>query len=280
MRKIAIILTFTACISSITFAQNSGKNTSGSSGGNSSTTQTGSTGTSGTSGTNAGGVVGTILNGVGGALTGSGTPSNLQMENGMREALTQCLTNGANIVSLKDGFFRNLAIKILFPQEARQVEAGLRNLGLNSVCDQAILKFNRAAEDASTKAKPIFIDALKAITIRDVATILLGANNAATSYFKTNTSTPLTNAFSPVINSSLSKVGATQAWSTVTTQYNKIPFVKPINTNLGKYVTGKAIDGLFFVIGKEEEKIRSNINNRTTPLMRDIFGWVDQQRGR
>jgi hypothetical protein len=231
---------------------------------------------------NIGSVANDILTGATGTGTGTGglNPTNLQMENGMRDALTQCLTNSANQVSLKDGFFRNLAIKILFPQEARQVEAGLRNLGLSSICDQAIVKLNRAAEDASTKAKPIFIDALKKITITDVTNILLGSNNAATTFFKNSTTTPLTSAFSPVVSSSLSKVGATQAWSAVTTRYNRIPLVRPVNTDLGKYVTGKAIDGLFFVIAKEEEKIRANINNRTTPIMRDIFGWVDKQRGR
>lgn len=221
-----------------------------------------------------------VLNGAAGAVTGAttGTPTNLQMENGMRDALNQCLKNGAGIVSLKDGFFRNLAIKILFPQEARQVEAALRNLGLGSICDQAILKFNRAAEDASKKATPIFTDALKKITITDVVNILLGPNNAATNYFKNNTQTQLVSSFSPVVNTSLSSVGATQAWSIVTTKYNKLPLVKPVNTNLGQYVTGKAIDGLFYVIAQEEVKVRQNISNRTTPIMRDIFAWVDQQK--
>ena len=230
--------------------------------------------------TGTGNVATDIINGVGGAIAGTtgATPTNLQMENGMRDALTQCLTNGASAVSIKDGFFRNIAIKILFPQEARQVEAGLRNLGMGSICDQAIIKFNRAAEDASKKATPIFTDALKKITIVDVANILLGPNNAATSYFKNNTQTQLVASFSPVINKSLSSVGATQAWSTVTTNYNKIPLVKPVNTNLGQYVTGKAIDGLFFMIAKEELKVRENINSRTTPLMRDVFAWVDKMR--
>lgn len=245
-----------------------------------SNTNTNTTTTTTNNNQNAGQVITDVLTGVGGAIGGTTgvNPTNLQMENGMRDALTQCLTNGANTVSLKDGFLRNLSIKILFPQEARQVEAGLRNLGLGSLCDQAIVKLNRAAEDASKKAKPVFLDALKKITFSDIANILLGPNNSATTFFKNNTQTQLVSSFSPIVNTSLSSVGATQAWTAVTSRYNKIPFVKPVNTDLGKYVTGKAIDGLFFMIAKEEVKVRENISSRTTPIMRDIFGWVDQQK--
>lgn len=272
MKKQFLSLLFLVGLSLVGYTQStkSGKINNGS----------GTTGTTGTTTGGTGNVVTDVVNGVGGVISGTtgANPTNLQMENGMREALTQCLTKGAGIVSLKDGFFKNLAIKVLFPQEARQVEAGLRNLGMGSICDQAILKFNRAAEDASKKATPIFTDALKKITISDVASILLGADNAATTYFKNNTQTQLVTSFSPVVNQSLSSVGATQAWKLVTTNYNKIPLVRPVNTNLGQYVTGKAIDGLFYMIAKEELKVRQDISNRTTPLMRDIFGWVDRNR--
>lgn len=213
-----------------------------------------------------------------GATGGTGVLSDLQLQSGMRDALTQCLTNGVNIVSVKDGFFKNKAIKILFPKEAVVVESTLRNVGMGSVCDQAIIKFNKAAEDAAAKATPIFTNAIKQMSIQDVSGILLGADNSCTEYFKKTTTAQLTAQFLPLVNSSLNEVGAIQAWELVMKSYNKIPMVKPVNTNLAQYVTGKAIDGLFFMIAKEELKVRQNIANRTTPMMKDVFAWVDQHK--
>ncbi len=240
------------------------------------------TGKSGGSSASGGGTsVTDILNGAGkilGGSGGSGILNDAQLEGGMRDALTQCLTNGTNSVAVKDGFFKNIAIKILFPKEATIVENTLRKLGFNSICDQAIEKFNLAAEDASSKAKPIFTNALKQMTIKDVSAILLGADNSCTEYFKKTTTAQLTAEFSPVVNNSLSTVGATQAWAVVMKSYNKIPFVKPVNVDLGEYVTGKAIDGLFYMIAKEELKVRQNISSRSTPLMKDVFNWVDKQK--
>ena len=232
----------------------------------------------GSSGTSAGDILHQAGTVVGGVVGGTGVLSDLQLQTGMRDALTQCLTNGTNIVAIKDGFFKNKAIKILFPKEAAIVESTLRNVGMSSVCDQAILKFNRAAEDASAKASPIFTNAIKQMTIQDVTGILLGADNSCTEYFKRTTTAQLTAQFLPIVNSSLSTSGASQAWELVMKNYNKIPLIKPVNTNLGQYITGKAIDGLFYMIAKEELKVRQNIANRTTPMMKDVFAWVDQHK--
>lgn len=256
--------------------------TAQSNGGKGGTSSGGTSSGSTTSGGSAGGTAIDILNSAGSILTGSGGAGgildNAQLEMGMRDALSQCLTNGSSLVAVKDGFFRNAAIKILFPQEATMIEKILRAANMNSLCDQAILKFNRAAEDATLKAKPIFVNALKQMTIKDVTGILLGANNSCTEYFKRTTTAQLTAQFSPVINNSLSSVGATQAWSLVMKNYNKIPLVKPVNTNLGQYVTAKAIDGLFVMVAKEELKVRQNIASRSTPMMQSVFAWVDAQR--
>ncbi len=237
--------------------------------------------TSGTSTSSGGTTVTDILNRAGSLLGGAGGSdilNNAQLEGGMRDALTQCLTNGTNSVAVKDGFFKNIAIKILFPKEAANVESTCRKFGFNSICDQSIEKFNLAAEDASSKAKPIFANALKQMTIKDVSAILLGADNSCTEYFKKTTTAQLTTEFSPVVNNSLSTVGATQAWALLMKNYNKIPFVKPVNVDLGQYVTGKAIDGLFYMIAKEELKVRQNISSRSTPLMKDVFNWVDKHK--
>lgn len=223
-----------------------------------------------------GNVLGTGMNVLNGG--GQGAPSNLDMQNGLRDALSLCLTNGADLVSLKDGYFKNLVIKILFPQEAKQVESTLRNMGLNKICDDAILSFNRAAEDAGTQAKPIFLDAIKQMTITDVSNILLGPDNAATDFFKRTTTAALTTKFKPIVTASLNKVGATKYWKTVMSNYNRLPMVKPVNPDLNEFVTQKAIEGLFVMVAKEEVKVRNDIKTRTTPLIKDVFGWVDSQR--
>jgi hypothetical protein len=181
-------------------------------------------------------------------------------------------------LSLQNGFLGNLDVKILFPQEAKNVESTLRSLGLGSMCDQMIVSLNRAAEDAAKEAKPIFVDAIKKMSIADVQKILMGKQNAATTYFQGTTKTALQTRFSPIINTSLKKVDATKYWSDVMTQYNKVPFVKKINTDLTAYVTQKAIEGLFVEIAKEELKIRETLSARTSPLLQKVFGYAAKQK--
>lgn len=209
----------------------------------------------------------------------NGTPTNLEIGAGLKQALEFGTSAGADQLSAKDGFFGNLAIKILFPPEAQKVEKTLRGLGLNSLADNVILSLNRAAEDAAKEAKPIFVAAIRQMTIADAANILLSGNkDAATQYFKRVTTAQLMEKFRPVITSSLSKVGATRYWGDAATAYNKIPLVKPVETDLSSYVAQKAIDGMFVQVAKEELKIRDNINARSTPLLQKVFGYADTRR--
>lgn len=142
--------------------------------------------------------------------------------------------------------------------------------------DQVILSVNRAAEDAAIQAKPIFESAVKNMSIQDVSGILTGNKDAATAYFKENTSDSLSQKFEPIISQSLKKVDATKYWEDVTTRYNKVPFVKKVNTDLTGYVTQKAIDGLFVEIAKEELKIRNSVTARKSELLKQVFGSVDK----
>ena len=157
------------------------------------------------------------------------------------------------------------------PPETQNVEKILRSVGMGSLLDNAILSLNRAAEDAAKSASPIFIDAVKQMTITDALGILKGGDFAATHYFKDKTSLALTNAFSPIINNSLKKVNATKYWNDVFSVYNKFA-VKPVNTDLGAYVTGKAIDGIFHEVGLEEQKIRKDPVARVTDILKTVFG--------
>lgn len=209
----------------------------------------------------------------------NGTPTSLEISAGLKQALEFGTSAGADQLSAKDGFFGNLAIKILFPPEAQKVEKTLRGLGLNSLADNVILSINRAAEDAAKEAKPIFISAIKQMTIADATNILLSGNkDAATQYFKRVTTAQLMEKFRPVITNSLGKVGATRYWADAASAYNKIPLVKPINTDLSSYVAQKAIDGMFIQVAQEELKIRDNISARSTSLLQKVFGYADTKR--
>jgi hypothetical protein len=197
--------------------------------------------------------------------------SNQDIVNGLKQALTIGTQNSANKLSVVDGFFANAAIKILMPPEAQKVESTLRSLGLGSVVDKAVLSMNRAAEEAAKSATPIFVDAIKQMTISDALGILKGSNTAATDYFKNKTTIALTNAFRPSINAALSKVNATKYWNDVFTLYNKFSS-KPVNTDLSAYVTSRAVDGIFYQVAQEESAIRKDPAARVTDLLKKVFG--------
>ncbi|MEP0713556.1 MAG: DUF4197 domain-containing protein, partial [Algoriphagus sp.] len=204
-------------------------------------------------------------------------PSTSEINTGLKAALEKATDISAKKLGSKDGYLNNLDVKILFPEEAKNIESTLRSLGLGSMVDQVITSVNRAAEDAATSAIPIFTTAIKQMTITDVKNILLGDKNAATTYFSETTSPLLTAEFSPIIDASLKKTDATKYWSDVMTRYNKVPFVKKVDTDLTSYVTKKAIDGLFVEIAKEELKIRGNISERTSPILQKVFGYADKE---
>lgn len=201
-------------------------------------------------------------------------PSNLEIGTALKQALEQGTGKSSDKLSALNGFFGNAAIKILFPPEAQKAEKTLRSIGLNKLCDDVVLSLNRAAESAAKEAKPIFINAIKQMTLQDVSNILLGQQDAATQYFKRTTTVQLSAKFKPVIKINLDKVGATRYYSTAATTFNKIPFVRRINPDITDYVTQKAIDGLFVEIAKEELNIRQNISARSTPLMQKVFSFA------
>jgi hypothetical protein len=208
----------------------------------------------------------------------TGTPTTLEIASGIKQALEIGTSNGADKLSAKDGFLGNMAVKILFPPEAQKVENALRGIGLGSVADNVITSLNRAAEDAAQEAKPIFIAAVRQMTITDATNILMGKQDAATEYFKRVTTAQLMSKFSPIVGNSLNKVGATKYWTEAANSYNKIPLVKPVTADLNAYVTQKAIDGMFKQVAQEELQIRENINARSTTLLKKVFGYADKNK--
>ncbi len=189
---------------------------------------------------------------------------------GLKEALSIGTENAAKSLSAVDGYFANAAIKILMPDEAKKVEEKLRSAGLGKQVDDAILSVNRAAEDAAKSATPIFVNAIKQMSIQDAAGILKGGDHAATDYLKSKTTSQLTGAFRPVIEKSLEKVDATKYWNAVFTAYNKFTINK-VNPDLSAYVTEKALSGIFHQVAEEEQKIRKDPLARTTDLLKSVF---------
>jgi hypothetical protein len=209
------------------------------------------------------------------STTGSSSSTGLSQEevgSGLKEALTSGVKKGVDQLAKPDGFFKDLSIKIPLPEEAKKAEDKLRGMGMGDQCDKTIESINRAAEDATTAAKDIFVDAIKGMSISDAMSLLNGEDDAATQFLDKSTRTALKNKFEPIVKVSLDKVGATKNWNTVFTTYNKIPFVEKINPDLVEYATGKAIDGLFKQIAKEELKIRKDPAARITDLLKKVFG--------
>lgn len=190
---------------------------------------------------------------------------------GLKEALTNGASKGSDLVSQADGYFKNAEIKIPFPPEVQKVETKLRQMGMGAEVDKFVLALNRGAEDAAKEAKPIFVTAIKQMTIQDAWSILKGEDDSATQYLKRTTTSQLTDKFKPVIQKSLEKTNATKYYKDLVTTYNKIPMVQKVNPNLDDYATEKAIGGLFVMVAKEEKSIRDNPTARTTELLKKVF---------
>ncbi len=204
--------------------------------------------------------------------SGSGVTEN-EAGMGIKEALTQGVTNAVLNLNKTDGFFGSDIYKMLLPPDAKKMEATLRKVGMGAQVDKAVLAINRGAEDAVAFAKPIFVDAIREMTLTDALNILKGNKDAATQYFKQKTSDKLTAAFSPSVQTSLDKVEATKYYTDIVTTYNKLPTTfNKMNPDLTSYVVGKAVDALFDQVAKEEANIRANPAARATDILKKVFG--------
>ncbi len=201
--------------------------------------------------------------------------SNTDIANGLQQALDNGIDKQVTKLTQKDGFYRNQLVKILLPQELQKVDKTLRDVGLSKLADEGLKILNRAAEDAVKEATPIFVNAVKEITFTDARQILLGNNNAATTYLKNKTNNTLYAKFNPVINRSFSKVGADKIWSNIINKYNALPLTSNVNPNLTDYVTQEALKGVYTMIAVEEKQIRTKLSSRTTDLLRRVFALQD-----
>jgi hypothetical protein len=192
---------------------------------------------------------------------------------GIKEALTQGVTTAVLNLNKTDGFFGSEVYKMFLPPDAVKIEKTLRKAGMGAQVDKAILSINRGAEDAVAFAKPIFVDAIKEMTLTDALNILRGNKDAATQYFKQKTSEKLIAAFTPSVQGSLDKVEATKHYADIVNTYNKFPTTfKKVNPDLTSFVVGKAVEALFDQVAKEEANIRANPLARTSDILKKVFG--------
>ncbi|MGC6430261.1 MAG: DUF4197 domain-containing protein [Jejuia sp.] len=215
------------------------------------------------------------LQGVVSQLPQGGTVSELDIANGLRQALDLGIDKQVSKLTQTDGFFKNELVKILLPEELQKVDKALRDIGLSSLADEGLKVLNRAAEDAVSEATPIFVNAVKGITFTDAKNILLGNDKAATEYLKSRTQTELYNKFNPVIKNSFAKVGADQIWENLINKYNNIPFTNNVNPDLTDYVTTEALKGVYTMIAVEEGEIRNKVSSRATDLLKKVFALQD-----
>lgn len=213
--------------------------------------------------------LGRILRGLG--LGRPGGLNDAKIASGLKEALQIGTQNAVNLTGRLDGYFRNEVIKILMPEKLQTLEKGLRLVGYGPRVDEFVLSMNRAAERAAPRAKAIFWDAIGEMSFEDARKILNGGDTAATDYFQDKTTDRLAAAFRPVVDKAINEVGVTRRYKELIGRYEAIPFVTSERFDIDQYVVTKALDGLFYVVGEEERKIRTNPTARVTDLLKEVF---------
>jgi len=220
------------------------------------------------------------LNEIAGSLpNASNDPTTSEIIGGLKQALDKGVIGSVNILSKEGGYFNDPLVKIPFPEDAKFAADKLRTIGLGDLIDRFEKRLNEGAEKGAKTAVNIFKNAITSMTFQDAKGILLGGETAATNYFKNKTKQELYRAYSPQIKNTLDQVKATDIWGQITSKYNAIPFTqKKIETDLVKYATDKALDGLFVKIAEEEKKIRKNPVQRTTELLKKVFDFADRNK--
>lgn len=198
-----------------------------------------------------------------------------QISGGLKEALNKGIDNQVTKLTQENGFYNNNLVRIGLPEELQKVESGLRSIGLGNLADEGIKALNRTAEEAVKEATPIFANAIKNMSISDAKGILLGNKSAATEYLENNTREELYKKFEPIVKNNFSKVGADKLWQNLIQNYNQIPLTNNVNPDLTDYVTKEALKGVYQMIEIEESKIRGDITERSSDLLRRVFALQD-----
>lgn len=203
--------------------------------------------------------------------------NNGDIAKGLKEALDNGVNKQVSKLTTEDGFFKNEGVKILMPNELKNVEQRLRTMGLNSLADEGVKLLNRAAEHAVKEAGPVFKEAIINMSFADVRGILMGHDSSATQYLIETTKENLYAKFHPIVQNSLNTVGADELWGTITNTYNAIPFITKINPDLSDYVSNQALLSVFKMITVEEKNIRTDLGSRTSDLLQRVFALQDSK---
>ena len=206
------------------------------------------------------------------ATNASNPLSNDEVIAGLKEALSIGIKNSVNLTSATDGFLKNTEIMLPFPPDAIKVKEKAMALGLSGQVEKFETTLNRAAEEATKEAIPIFVDAIKNMSVQDGFAILKGGNGAATTFLKNRTSAILDSTLAPIVQNATSKVKLTEYWNPLITKYNALTLGENLNPDLDAYIRQKAIDGLFIMVAKEEDKIRLDPAARVTDILIKVFG--------
>jgi hypothetical protein len=215
--------------------------------------------------------IGEILDKIRKPKPGAGGLTDQRIVEGFREALRIGTGNAVNFAGRVDGYFAHAVIKILMPEKLKNLEKGLRAIGMGKTIDQFVLSMNRAAEAAAPQAREIFLDAVKRITFADAKRLLANNDTAVTAFFKDKTTQPLTIAFSPIVKKAMEENQVARGFQNLLKSARFLPMVKVEAFDLESYVVGKALDGLFFLVGEEERKIRRDPAARVTAVLREVF---------
>jgi hypothetical protein len=209
-----------------------------------------------------------------GAASGSniGGLSMNEITDGLREALKVGSQRVVEQVGQADGYNGDSSIHLPLPDSLKKVQSALKIAGMSSMLDDLELRLNRAAETAAPKARTLFLDAINEMSLEDAEKIYNGSDDAATRYFQSKMTTPLAKEMEPVVNQSLSEVGAIQSYDSVMSEYRSIPFVPDAKADLTDYVVEKGMDGIFFYLAQEEAAIRKDPLKRSTALLQKVFG--------
>lgn len=209
---------------------------------------------------------------------GTKNSSTLDIASGLKAALNEGVTSAVTSLSADDGYLSS-PYKILIPEDAQKVVSKLKMVpGFGDVEDKLINKMNAAAEIAAKEATPIFVNAIKGMTIKDAKAILFGDGDAATRYLESGSRKALYSTFMPIIQDALKQVNATKYWNSLVTKYNKLPLTKDVNPDLDDHVNNKALDGMFSLVERKEAGIREDVAQRTSPLLMDVFGELDKKK--
>lgn len=225
-----------------------------------------------------------VLESAAGSVVNNSSSSTIPLTNeevvkGLKEALTVGITNSVNLTSITDGFLKNNEIRLPFPQDAIKVKEKALEWGLDGQVEKFETTLNRAAEEAAKEALPIFKNAITGMSLQDGFAVLKGGNGAATKFLKDNTTSELMQAFAPKVQEAIQKVKLTDYWNPIVTKYNAaapLLGLNKANPDLNEYVTQLAIDGLFKMVEKEENKIRETTGARVTDLLQRVFGSLDR----